>query len=281
MYKVSLHNHTNLSDGKDEMETLIIEAINRGFTHFGITDHVCTYNYENHSLKPEKYNEYVDKINEYKEKYKDKIEIFAGIESERYGESGYLMSDISSIRDRLDYVVGSVHLTNANGIMEPVDELCSTFRKSLKRSYDNDARKFVMDYYENYYNNLCELKPEVAGHIDLIKKNNIDGIFFDEESKWYKDLVSDVLDKIKEIDAILELNTGGGYKHGVRSLYPSNEIIKMANDKGIKFTMSSDTHNLEMLDLLYNLGISRLKAAGVKKLYTFSNKEKGFISFEI
>ena len=52
MYKVSLHNHTNLSDGKDEMETLIIEAINRGFTHFGITDHVCTYNYENHSLKP-------------------------------------------------------------------------------------------------------------------------------------------------------------------------------------------------------------------------------------
>ena len=56
------------------METLIVEAINRGFTHFGITDHVCTYNYEDHSLIPDKYDKYVDKINEYKEKYKDKIE---------------------------------------------------------------------------------------------------------------------------------------------------------------------------------------------------------------
>ncbi|WP_290776452.1 histidinol-phosphatase HisJ family protein [Anaerofustis sp.] len=281
MFKVSLHNHTNLSDGKDEMEALILSAIDRGFTHFGITDHVCTYHYEDHSLKPEKYDEYVDKIHFFKDKYADKIEIFAGIESERYGKDGYLMSDISNIRDRFDYVVGSVHVTNADGVIEPVDELCSTFRKSLERSYNNDAKSFVIDYYENYYNNLCELKPEVAGHIDLIKKNNIDGIFFDENSRWYKDLVSDVLDKIKELDIVLELNTGGGYKHGVRSLYPSNDIIKMANAKGVKFTMSSDTHNIEMLDLLYNLGISRLKMGGVRKLYTYSNKAKGFISFDI
>lgn len=281
MYKVSLHNHTTLSDGKTDMEEIVLAAIERGFTHFGITDHVCTYGYEDHSLKPDKYDEYVDKVHELRDKYKDKIELFAGIESERYSKRGYLVSDLSKIRPRLDYIVGSVHVTYPGEIMEPVDELCSTFRKSLERSYDNDARKFVTDYFENYYNNLNELKPEVAGHIDLIKKNNIDGIFFDESSSWYKDLVSDVLDKIKEIDSVLELNTGGGYKHGVRSLYPSDVIIKMAKDKGVKFTMSSDAHNIEMLDVLYDLGVNRLKRAGINELYTYSNKENGFISFDI
>ena len=80
---------------------------------------------------------------------------------------------------------------------------------------------------------------------------------------------------------MLELNTGGGYKHGVRSLYPSDVIIKMAKDKGVKFTMSSDAHNIEMLDVLYDLGVNRLKRAGINELYTYSNKERGFISFDI
>lgn len=281
MFKVSLHNHTNLSDGIDNMEDLILGAIDKGFTHLGITDHVSTYAYEQHSLRPEKYEDYINKINFYKEKYKEKIEIFAGMETEYYGIRGSLMSDINSVRDKLDYTVGSVHVVCKKDNIYAVDESRESFINAINEDYNGDAKEFVLSYFDNYIKNLNYNKPEVAGHIDLIKKNNENNEFFDENDKWYKDTINDTLNEIKKIDAVLEINTGGGYKHGIRCIYPSLEILRLANEKDIKITLSSDAHNIDMLDYYYDNALEMLKKTSINKIYTYSNKEKGFISFYI
>lgn len=280
-YRVSLHNHTSLSDGVNTAEEMIEEAIRRGFTHFGITDHCCTSNYEDYSLSPDRYDEYVDFINELKERYEDRIEVFAGIETERYGDEGYLMSDISSVRDRLDYIVGSVHTFEYRGYYDAVDEERVKFSRLTERLFDGDAKKLVERYFSNYTENIKNVKPEVAGHVDLVKKNNSYSVFFDENDEWYRGLVENALDVIKKYDCVMEINTGGAYKHGLRCIYPDIETLKMARDRNIKITMSSDAHSTDMIGYAYGIVLHRLEMCGIKKLYTYSNAERGFIPFDI
>ena len=279
--KISMHNHTILSDGKNTPEELIGTAIERDFSHIAITDHVSTLDYEEHSLDPKKYDLYIEKIRSLAEKYKDKIQVAVGMESEYYMEKGVYVSDLSNVRDKLDFIVGSVHAVYKNEKPYAVDELCSSFRKVLTDVYNEDINQLVEDYFTNYNLMLLDLKPEIAGHIDLIKKNNIDNIFFDEYSNWFKDLIENTLDNIKEIDAIMEINTGGASKHGLRCMYPSEYILSRAYKKGIKVTMGSDAHTLEMLDCLYETGLQRLRRAGYKEIYTFDTNRKEFIPIEI
>ncbi len=279
--KVSMHNHTTLSDGSNAPEEIIKGAIDRGFTHFAITDHVCTLGYEEHSLDPTRYDEYIKEIRKLSEKYKNKIKLSVGIESEYYMEKKAFVSDISSVRDKLDFIVGSVHAVYKNDKPYAVDELCSSFRNVIKEIYKDNVKELVEDYFYNYNSMLLDLKPEVAGHIDLIKKNNIDGIFFDEYSNWFKDMVENTLDNIKKIDAVMELNTGGASKHGLRNMYPSEYILSRAYEKGIRMTMSSDAHTLEMLDCLYETGLQRIRKAGYTEIYAFDSEKKEFIPFEV
>ena len=70
---VDLHSHTDFSFcGKDKPETLVLEMIQRGVNVLGVTDH-------NYGIGDRK-EEYCKVINDLKEKYADKIQIFCGIE---------------------------------------------------------------------------------------------------------------------------------------------------------------------------------------------------------
>ena len=41
--KQNLHTHTNYTDGKDEPEELVLEAIKRGFSSIGFSEHSFMY----------------------------------------------------------------------------------------------------------------------------------------------------------------------------------------------------------------------------------------------
>lgn len=280
-YRVSLHNHTIMSDGADTAEDMIKAAVEKGFTHFAITDHCCTYKYEDYSLNPSEYDAYVDVIEGLREKYADKIEVLVGIETERYGDLGYMMSDVSSIRKRLDFLVGSVHTFETGGYTDAVDEERVKFSGNVKNAFSGSGRALVENYFENYIGNINELKPEIAGHLDLVKKNNLGQVFFDESSSWYRDLVHDALDTIRKNDCVMEINTGGAYKHGARCIYPDTWIIRHARDMNIRITMGSDAHSTDMIGYMYNIVLHRLKMCGVDTLYAYSRKNGEFIPFSL
>ena len=68
-----LHNHTTFSyDGKNTPEEIIENAVSKGISVVGISDHQFSIG---PSLK-----KYIEKINLLKEKYKDKIEVKCGLE---------------------------------------------------------------------------------------------------------------------------------------------------------------------------------------------------------
>ncbi len=64
--------------------------------------------------------------------------------------------------------------------------------------------------------------PDILAHIDLIKKLNAAGEFFDEESPRYKAAALKALNTAKEHGCLLEVNTGGVYRGYRKDFYPAH-----------------------------------------------------------
>ena len=77
----NLHIHSTYADGKDRPEEMILEAISKGFDSIGFSEHsymhFSSYPYQ---MTVEDMSVYKNEIRTLKKKYKDKIEVFCGIE---------------------------------------------------------------------------------------------------------------------------------------------------------------------------------------------------------
>ena len=84
MKTTDLHNHTIFSyDGSNSCEEIIENAINNNISVIGITDH---------QFSLQNIDEYIEKVNECKEKYKDKITVKCGLEIGLRPKPGNLVS---------------------------------------------------------------------------------------------------------------------------------------------------------------------------------------------
>ncbi len=85
MRKINLHNHTTFSDGKKTPKELVEEAINKKLDEVAISDHYESFLgiwgfKSNVLLYKSDIFLYFKVLNHLKEKYRDKIKIFAGLE---------------------------------------------------------------------------------------------------------------------------------------------------------------------------------------------------------
>ena len=104
------HTHTNLCDGKNTAEEMVISAINKGFSAIGFSGHGYTAHDLSYCVKD--IDGYIKEINRLKEKYKDKIQIYCGIEEDA---SSYVQ------REKFEYIIGRSHYFNINGKYYPCD----------------------------------------------------------------------------------------------------------------------------------------------------------------
>ncbi|MFN2357798.1 MAG: hypothetical protein ABR534_08675, partial [Desulfotignum sp.] len=86
----------------------------------------------------------------------------------------------------------------------------------------------------------------IVGHLDVLKKHNTQNRFFNENDGWYRKLVDETLDIIKDRGMQLEINMGG-MAHPIAVPYPSPWIVRAALDKGIALVMGSDAHHPEAI----------------------------------
>ena len=105
----SLHTHNTFCDGKNTIEEMIEEAIKLGFSSIGISSHAYTgYSFDECGIKKDRIEDYFKAVEEAKEKYKNKIDVFLGMEEESRIEG----EKRPSLDSRLDYAIGSVLSTN-------------------------------------------------------------------------------------------------------------------------------------------------------------------------
>lgn len=259
------HTHSEFCDGKMELEDYVKKAIEVGFKAIGFSGHAPIGIDQSWLMKESSLDNYINETLRLKEFYKDKIEIYLGLEIDYInGLIGPKSEKFNRLN--LDYNIGSVHFFKKTdeGEYLTVDGPIEEYEKLLNNVYQGDVRKFVGGYYENLREMVIIHKPDIIGHIDIIKKNNRENKFFNENENWYKEEIIKTLDLIAKTSSIVEVNTGGRARGFMKEFYPSNFILKECLNRGIKIMLNADAHHPNNINAYYKEAIETLKDIGFK-----------------
>ena len=77
------------------------------------------------------------------------------------------------------------------------------------------------------------MTPNIVAHLDVIRKNNYNNAFFDEDDSVYREEILKTLEIISLTNTIVEVNTGGVAKGYVKTPYPSKWVLEVCHDMDI------------------------------------------------
>lgn len=272
MFPSNLHTHTIYSDGASTAEEYIKKAINLGFTSIGFSEHSSTVYQCSAEILPQNIDSYISEINQLKEKYKNQIEILLGFEEDIYGPVD---------RSSLDFVIGAVHYLqtpqNKNKYIS-VDHNPGYFEELIQAfgSIENVCKE-----YYRMVSQVIATKPDILAHFDLLTKFNgdVENHYFDPHADWYKNLVNNVCDDLKNTGIIVEINTGA-ISRGYRTTpYPSDYILKKLHQNQIPITISADAHQDLHINFAFDQAIHIAKNIGYTSVKLWKNG--GFIDYNL
>lgn len=248
MIKTNFHMHTVFCDGKNIPEDYVMAALNKKMTAIGFSAHVPITLANAWNMKQEKADDYFAEIARLKQKYKNQIEIYCGLEIDYLGTEN--KDFIAPYIAKADYTIGSVHYVydEVSAKYYSIDGSEEDVREAFIALSKGDHQVCVEAYYHELIRVVREFKPNIVGHLDVIKKRNKNAIYFNESSVWYRNLLRQVLDEIKLSGAILEVNTGGMSRGFIKDIYPSSWILHECYKKQIPIVISSDAHKPEDID---------------------------------
>ena len=252
--KSSVHCHSTMCDGKNTLQDMASAACAQGLTTLGFTGHSYTQRDREYCMSPSRTAQYKATIAKLKAEYKGKVDILCGIEWDILSEDK---------RTGYDYWIGSAHhLYGKNtGKYYEIDFRPQDLWDCINDDFDADPLAAVEAYFAEV-EKVAALKPDILAHIDLIKKLNAKGEFFDEESPRYKAAALKALQAAKDNDCLLEVNTGGVYRGYRKDFYPGPWLLGEWQKMGGKVIITSDSHDIASLTYGFDEAAAAIKAAG-------------------
>ena len=271
MKKINLHTHGKYSDGKGELIDFVKSAIKKEMNGIGFSSHSPLPIDNGWSMKLNNLKEYISDVNNLKKNYQDEINVYLGLELD-YIEKLDIRKYINFEQLNLDYYIGAVHYIyiDKSKTYKAVDDYLEEFIVTLKDDFNNDIGTLYTKYYETYRMMIEEYKPKIIAHLDLVKKNNKDNKFFNENESKYIEEVLKTLDIVKKHDCVLEINTGGLSRGYTKEVYPSSWILNECKKRNIKITINADAHSCENVDYMFDYAINKAKEAGYENIYLFN-----------
>ena len=255
MLSADYHNHpqahrTDLPYSESVLQPWADKAKKVGLKDLALTDH-------------DRYKAGVD-FNEVKklQERNPEIKIRAGIELDNDPETS---SDgrkwVEKHWDDLDFVLGSVHFVKDFPFDHP----------NFIAEYD---KYDINDLYREYYKEIQRIAQSglvnSMAHLDLIK------IFKFFPTDDMTELYDETLDVIKSQDLSMEISTAG-FRKPIGEQYPSYQLIKMAKEKGITFTIASDAHAAKDLTHNYDKLEKILKDFEINEVAVFEKHKRSMI----
>lgn len=221
------HTHTIYSHGKGTIEDNVKVAISKGIETLGISDH--SYGHLTYGVKRDdifKMREEIDILNE---KYKNKIKILLGVESNILDDKGNIDYD-DKIGDVLDYVMAGYHFGS---------------KPTNVKALINHANNYVFKTEKaKEYNTL--------GIINAMKNNNIFVITHPgDKGEIY---IEEVAKVAKETNTKLEINSS----HRFLNANQLRQIEHIDNT----FIVGSDAHVPQNVGN-FNLALNTIKEAKI------------------
>lgn len=248
-WKVSLHGGHSGEFCKHAHGTLrevLDAAVAFGYHTFGLAEHAPRA--ESRFLYPEEialgydvdrlaeeFDAYAREAETLSREFEGRLHVLRGFEIEvvpRDRFAGLMLG----IRQRygFDYVVGSVHHVDDISIDGPMEE----FEAAVK--HFGSLETLAVRYYNLVAEMIRAIRPEVVGHLDLIRKNAPRDNALDTPS--IRRAAEAALHAARECNAILDLNTAG-YRKGLGSPYPAPWLVHLANGMGLSFCFGDDSHS--------------------------------------
>ena len=252
--KSSVHCHSTMCDGKNTLQDMASAACAQGLTTLGFTGHSYTQRDREYCMSPSRTAQYKATIAKLKAEYKGKVDILCGIEWDLLSEDKY---------EAYDYWIGSAHhiYGKKTGKYYEIDFRPKDLWDCINDDFDGDALAAVEAYFAEV-EKVAALKPDILAHIDLIKKLNAEGEFFDEASPRYKAAAIKALQAAKDNDCLLEVNTGGVYRGYRKDFYPGAWLLGEWQKMGGKVIITSDSHDVSSLTYGFDEAAAAIKAAG-------------------
>ena len=293
MQNFNLHTHSIYSDGKSQPREIVEEAVRQGFSTLGFSEHSPLPFDNNFSVKSENMPRYVAEIAQLNEEYKDKIEIYCGLEADYLTGISEPFA-VTKEKYHLDYLIGGVHLVvnkpediAPNTLLAGADPQSPTpinteeiwfidgpkwevYDEGLQRLFGGDIRRAVRRFFEQT-NEMIENEPfDIIAHFDKIKMHNRER-YFHEDEPWYRKLALETIDLIHEKGLVMEINTRGIYKKRYNGFYPSPWLMKEACKMGIPAIISADAHHFSEISLEFEAGEEALKQAGYRSVVNYKD----------
>jgi len=252
------HTHSNYCDGKEPLAHYLNDPRihSLGFSSHAPLPFDCKW-----SMPADKLTTYFSEINELKQQ--TATALYAGLEvdfiPQVIGPAAFTQAD---------YTIGSIHFIDqfADGTHWEIDGLHSVFTAGLEQIFRNDYRGAWARYFELTRQMLIESTPDILGHLDKMKIQNIGHKYFHETESWYQNEVKNLLKTVQQTNTIIEINTRGIYQQKTETTYPSPWILDLMKTMNIRVTISSDAHHSKDLCNKFELAASRLFQSGYKKI---------------
>ncbi|MFA5576848.1 MAG: histidinol-phosphatase HisJ family protein [Tissierellaceae bacterium] len=260
MYDFHLHSEYSM-DSKASMESMVLSAIGSNLKSICFTDHV-DYDVTSEGIDfVFRTADYFRNINQVKYKYKNQIEILAGVE---IGMQSHLFERYNKLieENEFDFVIMSIHA------VDKIDIHTGEFTRKY------EAQEALERYYKEINKCVSGFSNfDVFGHLDFIDRYFDKGVSI-PRFEDYHFLVYDILRLLIENNKGLEINTAG-MRYGLGYYHPKISILKLYRELGGEIiTIGSDSHTPETIGHDYKLVEKILKDLGFKYIYIFKDRKK-------
>lgn len=236
----------------------MLSAIEKGFSVLGFSGHAPMPFKTDWCMTEDGAVRYRAEIARLREKYRDRIRIYCGVEQDYFSEAP---------TDRYDFVIGSVHYVKKDGCYLPVDETREVFATAVEKYYGGDYYTFAEDYYALERDVIKRTGADIIGHFDLITKFNEGNSLFDTQNPRYIAAWQSAAAALLPFGVPFELNTGAMSRGYRAAPYPEEDILVYLAGHGGCAVLSSDSHRADTLGFCFDKAAAAAARAGLPMLH--------------
>jgi histidinol-phosphatase (PHP family) len=262
-WRVSLHGgHSGefCDHAEGTLREILEAAVAAGYHTFGVSEHVPR-SAERFLYAEERdrgwdmakitadFERYSSVLTPLAEEFADRLIVLRGFEAEVIPTETYVEQVRTYREQRLpdgrplfDYCVGSVHYVREHQIDGPPENWVKA-AEAL-----GGPETLAVIYYETVAEMVAALRPEVVGHLDLIKRNAALAGFgdFPLDTPRIRQAATTALEAVRAHSSILDLNTAG-WRKGLGEPYPAPWLVEQAQAMGVPFCFGDDSHSTKQV----------------------------------
>ncbi|MBR7034090.1 MAG: hypothetical protein IKI03_10730 [Clostridia bacterium] len=262
MIKSNLHTHTTLSDGRNTVAENVEAALGAGFVSLGISDHSYVEG-DTGTVGKDAEERYVGAIRTEAERYAGRIDVFAGLEFDRFSPCR---------RELYDYVIGSVHLIDCGGRLCQIDWGHEFVKWVTDEFFGGDVLKLCEEYFRTLAEHVKENRPDIVGHFDVIALSS--GV--DEDDPRYIEMATGCAAEIMKWCTRFEVNTGAMGRGDRDKPYPFRPVLEEIKKRGGTVIPSSDCHDAFNINFGFDEVEKLLRSVGFTSVDRLT--KDGFVS---